>query len=84
MTGKKSGIGTVAAVIVIILVLVLLIGSCGGSGSGGGATRKNTCKSCGRSYEAGDAGGNFMNIARTGMCKNCYNNYQWAQKAAGK
>ncbi len=25
-----------------------------------------------------------MSIARTGMCKNCYNNFQWGQKATGK
>ena len=30
------------------------------------------CKSCGKYYEPGDSGGNFMNIAKTGMCKNCY------------
>ena len=33
------------------------------------------CKSCGKQYEAGDEAGNYMNIAKTGMCKNCYNNF---------
>lgn len=36
---------------------------------------EGVCKSCGRQYEAGDAAGNYMNIAKTGMCKNCYNNF---------
>lgn len=47
------------------------------SGSSSGSHSK-TCKFCHREFEAGDDGGNFMNIAKTGMCKNCYNNYKWA------
>ena len=42
------------------------------SSSGG----QNICKSCERSFPAGDAGGNYKNIAKTGMCKNCYKNYK--------
>ena len=30
----------------------------------------------GRTYEAGDSGGNYMSIARTHMCKNCARNYE--------
>ncbi len=47
------------------------------------STKKNTseakCKSCGRTYKPGDTDGNFMNIARTGMCNNCYENFKWAK-----
>ena len=71
-------------IFIAVIVLIALIASCSGGGSGGGSGhRTNPCKSCGRSYEAGDAGGNFMSIAKTGMCKNCYNNFQWAQAATG-
>lgn len=49
-----------------------------------GSRDSNTCKSCHRSWEAGDSGGNFMNIARTGMCKNCYGNYNSLKGFIGK
>ena len=42
------------------------------------------CKVCGKYFKPGDSGGNYMSIAKTGMCKNCYNNFQWGQKATGK
>lgn len=86
MDGKKTtgkpGIGTY---IIAFVLLVVLLGSCGNlfGGSGGRSAKTNTCKSCGRTFEAGDSDGNFMNIARTGMCNNCYENYQWGQKAIG-
>ena len=38
------------------------------------------CKSCGRTYTDSE---NKMSIAKTGMCKNCYNNFQWGQSATG-
>ena len=73
---------TIAIILVLVLILSLLTACVGGSSSGSHKTA--TCKSCGRTYEAGDSGGNFMNIARTGMCKRCYNNFQWGQAATGK
>lgn len=45
------------------------------SGGTHGSSIGGLCKSCGRQFEAGDAAGNYMNIAKTGMCKNCYNNF---------
>lgn len=36
---------------------------------------EGVCASCGRSWEAGDPSKNYINIAKTGMCKNCENNY---------
>lgn len=41
------------------------------------------CKSCGRSFKAGDSAGNYMNIARTGMCNNCYRNYKSLESFIG-
>ena len=74
----------VKRVIVLILVAALCISLCSCvGGSGGGSSKTATCRSCGRSFKAGDSGGNFVNIARTNMCKNCYNNYKWAQDALG-
>ena len=40
-----------------------------------------TCKFCGRRFTDSD---NINSIAKTGMCENCYNNFQWGQKATGK
>jgi hypothetical protein len=85
--GNKPG----GIMIVVIIVISVMLGtaSCSGGGSGSSgshshSTSTNTCTSCGRSWEAGDSGGNFMSIARTSMCKNCYNNFKWAQEQLGK
>ena len=78
---KKSsgGIKRIIIIAVILLVAGFLIFGGGGSGSGS----KNTCQVCGRSWSAGDSGGNYMSIARTHMCVNCYNNFVYAQKVSG-
>ena len=73
------------AIVILTLVIALISGiAVGGGGGGGGSRDSNTCKSCHRSWEAGDSGGNFMNIARTGMCKNCYGNYNSLKGFIGK
>ncbi len=80
-SGSGGGIGGIIVIGVIILILIAAIGSCS-SGGGGGSSHKvstATCKSCGRTWEAGDDGGNFMQIAKSGMCKTCYNNYMWGK-----
>jgi len=41
----------------------------------------NTCGYCENVYRSGDSGGNYMNIARTGLCKKCYTTYKSAQEA---
>ena len=46
-----------------------------GSGSGSSSGKSATCKVCGRSFKAGDSAGNFMSIAKSGMCNNCHRNY---------
>ena len=61
--------------LILVITLCLSLCACVG-GSSGGSSKTNTCKSCGRTFEAGDSAGNFMNIARSGMCNNCYNNYK--------
>lgn len=40
----------------------------------------NTCSMCGRSWKAGDSGGNYMSITLRNMCVSCYRNYQDMQK----
>ena len=72
---------SIIAFIVVICIVLLIAFSCSDSGSH--TTSTNICKSCGRSFPAGDDGGNFMNIAKTGMCKNCYNNFQWGKQFIG-
>ena len=75
--GKNRGL---IALAVIVMVIYLISGSATGTLGGGGydsysTPSSNTCKSCGRSWNAGDSDGNFMNIAKTGMCNNCESNY---------
>ena len=85
-TGGNGGKGgTIGAIFLIVIFLVLGMASCSGGGSCVGKSHStNTCEACGRSWEAGDSGGNYMNITRTGMCKNCYNNYKWVQEQLGR
>lgn len=69
----------------LLLALLLAFSLVGcTSGGGSGSSKTATCGSCGRTFEAGDSGGNYMSIARTHMCKNCYSNFQWAQEALGR
>lgn len=77
---RKILIASVA--IIIVSVIVILVALTGGSGSG--KADAGTCEFCGRYFAPGDKAGNFKNIARTGMCKNCYNNYQWGKDYIGK
>ena len=72
----------VAGLIVLILVMCLALTGCSSSSSGGsssGTGKKNTCGYCGKSYSAGDSGGNYMNIARTRLCNSCYALYKSRQ-----
>ena len=62
------------AILVFALVMYILCSGMFDSYNSGSAS--SVCKVCGRSFEAGDSAGNFRNIARTGFCKNCYNNYK--------
>lgn len=74
------------AIIIVTLIVAVISGIAVGGNSGGGSSSgsTNTCGSCHRSWSAGDSGGNYMSIARTNMCKNCYNNFKWAQDALGR
>ena len=74
----KMGTGNskrLISIILLLLVVVLVLHACSASPDRSSAT----CGSCGRTYAPGDSGGNYMNIARTGMCNNCYGNFEWAQ-----
>lgn len=74
----KKIIRIIGRVVIVFLIMIPLT-ACSDST----AHRTNTCESCGRSWEAGDSGGNFMSIANTGMCVNCYENFKWAENALG-
>lgn len=69
MQKKNSWIGVLS----LILLACFMLGSCS-SGSSSSSHSTKTCGSCHRTYEAGDAGGNFSSISRRGLCKKCYNN----------
>lgn len=75
----KGKVKALIAIVAAALVLPLIINIGSGFGSSGG-THERTCASCGRSFEAGDAAGNYMNIAKTGFCNNCDDNrefFEW-------
>lgn len=84
---KNVNFGKLVTWVIILLFCFAFLGSCfsdvGGSCYSGSRSTA-TCKYCGRSYSAGDSAGNFKNIARSGLCNNCYNNYKSATKALGK
>ena len=69
--------------IVVILVSCVSICSSTSSSSGGssGGSSSSRCRSCGRSFSDHT---NVMSIKKTGMCTNCYNNYQWGKNYIGK
>ena len=71
ITPKKMG----TLILVAVIALCLFIAAGGPSKPSSSSAKVNTCGSCDRSWPAGDDGGNFMNIAKTGLCKNCENNY---------
>ena len=81
---EPQGYGRIIAIIASIVALVCVLCMCSSGGGSGSSTRDSSeCKSCHRTYYAGDSAGNYMNIARTGMCNNCYDNFKWAQDALG-
>lgn len=78
--GKNARIGCGFIIFIFLLIVVLYtITSSGGQFT----SSKATCKMCGRSWNSGDSGGNYMSIALSGMCKNCKSNYKWSQAALG-
>ena len=78
---KNSEKTTKIITYIIIAILAIVVVSCTGGGSSGGSSNSRTCKSCGRTFTDSE---NFRSIARTGMCKNCYNNFKWGMAATGR
>ena len=62
----------IIAIVVILGIFALLSDDDGSNGTA-------KCKSCGRTYEAGDSRGNYNKIKMTNMCNNCYSNFKWSQ-----
>lgn len=76
-TSQYSGCLIVFLIIAIILIAV----SCSNGGKSITSYEPNKCSICGKSYYPGDSGGNYMSIAKTKMCKKCYENFKWAMDA---
>ena len=71
----------VKRVLSFLLVLTLLLSVLVFSGCSSSNERDvNECGVCGTKYYAGDAGGNYMKIAYSGMCKSCYETYKAYQE----
>lgn len=76
---KKQYIIGAIAVTLVFFILLIALASIGSSGGENGDTRR--CGSCHKVYEAYDDWGNldddYNSILRRGMCRKCYQNYQW-------
>ena len=59
-----------AVCLAMTVLFIFLFAGCGDS-----ERDINECGVCGKKYYAGDAGGNYMSIAWSGMCKSCKKNY---------
>ena len=77
---KKSG-GNIWIMIGFVLILVFFCAIISIGGGSSGSSHSRTCKSCGKSYTDS---ANTLSIAKTGMCENCYGNFEWGMKATGK
>ena len=63
----KNNIKKITALL-LAAVIICKLTSCSESGTERDVA---TCKGCGRSFYAGDANGNYMNIAWTNLCNKC-------------
>lgn len=63
-------------ILAMLLAVFMAVSLTACTSSGSHSSKSATCGACGRTYEAGDSGGNYMSIARTHMCKNCARNYE--------
>lgn len=57
-----------AIVAILIVGMIFIFCSCGG---GDNERDIATCEGCGKRFYAGDAAGNYMNIAWTNLCNSC-------------
>jgi len=69
-----SNLKRITSVILVVLVIGMMFVFSGCSGSDERDVAE--CGVCGKRYYAGDAGGNYMKIAYSGMCKKCYSRYK--------
>lgn len=84
--GENKSIGCITPLIISLLLSILLgvIISLGtGSSTNSGENRRSsdtvTCPVCDRRFQKGSK--NARSINWTGMCENCYDNYNYAQNA---
>ena len=74
---KNSG----CLIFVILIIIIAIVASCANGGTSSSSYEPIKCSSCGNSYYPGNSGGNYMSIARTSVCKKCYENFKWAMDA---
>ena len=81
--GNKNSTGlSTGAIVAIIVGICILVGAIMAmTDDSSSSSNSKTCKSCNRSYTDS---ANTMSIAKTGMCKNCYGNFEWGMKATGQ
>ena len=81
----KKIVGLILSLLVMCFFFTGCSSSTSSSRTSSSSTRSTkTCGYCGKQYSAGDAGGNYMNIAKTNLCKSCYAFYKSANNALGK
>ena len=74
--------GTIIGCVVAIVLFCIVYGCIVGFPSSNSSSNSTlTCGYCNRTYPAGDSGGNYMCIARTHLCNNCYSIYKSGTEA---
>lgn len=73
LTPLQNKIGTV----ILVIVLIIFMASCSASSGSGGSSGKE-CPICEREFNDSGKNSNRRSITNTGMCKQCYKNYKYA------
>ena len=79
--GRGSEATVLLSLAVSFLLTLAILSLSPDSGGEGGAVRAH-CRNCGRSFVAGDAGGNYESIARTRLCSDCCDSFRRADRLA--
>ena len=71
----------IIGIIAFVIVGIALMNPSGLAPTGSSNRHSLTCSVCGKTYYAGDSGGNYMSIAKSGMCVSCHDSFQGAKDA---
>ena len=79
-TGKKAALKIAFVLVMLALIFgfkIIIDPVIGVEPAKSGSSETVTCKVCDRSFKKGSD--NAMSIARSNMCENCHDNFEWRQ-----